>query len=102
MILEGLENKLESFFESTVNELTKVKTDTKVSLRVIESIFDFQKLMAQRKAHLGKVDECLICQLPLYNYSETMKLKCGHDSFHSKCVTDWLNHNPQCPYCRAP
>jgi ankyrin repeat protein len=51
---------------------------------------------------------CSICCFPLNDGSETQTLPChpenpaiqGH-SFHTNCITEWLNAKRTCPICRA-
>jgi hypothetical protein len=43
---------------------------------------------------------CCICYSSVNDESMMVELPdCGH-LFHHKCVMDWLNKNPKCPYCR--
>jgi len=34
-------------------------------------------------------------------FEPARKLKCGHDQFHDKCVSSWVDSHNQCPLCRA-
>lgn len=42
-------------------------------------------------------DTCPIC-LELLS-EDCLEIKCNH-KFHTKCLTEWLNKNNTCPYCR--
>ncbi|XP_067936749.1 serine-rich adhesin for platelets-like [Watersipora subatra] len=46
-------------------------------------------------------EECVICWETL-RFADRYLLECGHDTFHWKCVTEWLEErHPTCPLCRG-
>ena len=47
---------------------------------------------------IDKETECCICLDK--NESPWITARCTH-SFHAKCVTEWVKHNPSCPVCRS-
>ncbi|XP_010261280.1 PREDICTED: E3 ubiquitin ligase BIG BROTHER-related [Nelumbo nucifera] len=48
----------------------------------------------------GSTDQCVICRLD-YEDGETLTvLSCKH-SYHSECITNWLQINKVCPVCSA-
>ena len=40
-----------------------------------------------------KSEECVICMLPIVS-DEKLRLKCGHDCMHKKCIVDWITIKP--------
>lgn len=46
-----------------------------------------------------KSNECPICQDGYDASAEVLKLPCRH-TYHSNCMTSWLQHNHTCPMCR--
>lgn len=47
---------------------------------------------------IDKETECCICLDK--NESPWITARCTH-SFHAKCVSEWVKHNPSCPVCRT-
>ena len=47
----------------------------------------------------GKTEDCSICYMKVFPKSMVLRLPCPH-MFHIKCITAWLQKNPNCPMCR--
>ena len=57
------------------------------------------------------LDECVICCEELQDADALSQknirqgwtrysLECGHDTFHKKCIRDWLKKKSDCPLCK--
>jgi len=46
-------------------------------------------------------DPCSICLENFVPNGLTIKLHCNH-TFHSQCITEWLQNDLTCPNCRTP
>ena len=61
-------------------------------MRNLESMF-----CDATEAEVQEAGDCLVCREPM---ERGKKLTCGH-VFHVDCLRGWLQHQQQCPLCRA-
>ena len=47
----------------------------------------------------SKLEECSICYMKVFPRTMILRLPCPH-FYHFKCISAWLQKNPQCPMCR--
>ena len=50
------------------------------------------------KSKLKKGEDCLICQFPIHNKTQKIKLQCNHH-YHKACLKSTKYHI-RCPYCK--
>jgi len=46
-----------------------------------------------------RAEDCSICYMKVFPKTMVPKLPCPH-LYHTKCITAWLQKNPNCPMCR--
>ena len=45
-------------------------------------------------------DKCIICQYEFKYNEKLIVLPCKH-CFHPECITQWLENQKTCPYCKT-
>ena len=58
-----------------------------------------QQINKIRQILTVKVEDCSICYMKVFPKSMVPKLSCSH-LYHTKCISAWLQKNPNCPMCR--
>ena len=73
----------------------------KVKKMVLGSMEELYTEVSARIRNIDILTECAICVLSLNDYTPKVKLKCGHNKFHHKCLLKWLEKDQNCPMCRT-
>jgi len=80
------DNSYNESVEDYVNNKYKIKEENKIKIDELEIIDNI-------------CGDCSICLCNIEKKDKCKKMPCGH-TFHSECITNWLNVELKCPICR--